>query len=94
MRLSNRVQLTTDNYKVYLNAVDYAFGVDVDFATLEKHYVAPKSTRAAALRYVPNKIAGMKRRRSRATLTASTSRPATSKDRTSRCECTCAASRV
>lgn len=59
-RLSNRVQLTTDNYKVYLNAVDYAFGVDVDFATLEKHYVAPKSTRAAALRYVPNKIASMK----------------------------------
>jgi IS1 family transposase len=59
-RLSNRVQLTTDNYKVYLNAVDYAFGVDVDFATLEKHYVAPKTTRAAALRYVPNKVAGMK----------------------------------
>jgi IS1 family transposase len=59
-RLTNRVQLTTDNYKAYLNAVDYAFGVDVDFATLEKHYVAPKSTRAAALRYVPNKIAGMK----------------------------------
>lgn len=59
-RLNNRVQLTTDNYKVYLNAVDYAFGVDVDFATLEKHYVAPKTTRAAALRYVPNKVAGMK----------------------------------
>jgi len=37
-RLTNRVQLTTDQYKVYLNAVDYAFGVDVDYAMLEKHY--------------------------------------------------------
>lgn len=26
-RLSNRVQLTTDSLKLYLNAVDYAFGI-------------------------------------------------------------------
>lgn len=60
-RLTHRVQLTTDNFRQYLTAVEYAFGSDIDFATLEKHYVAPKSTRAAALRYVPNKIAGTKR---------------------------------
>ena len=37
-RLTNRVQLTTDNHQVYLNAVDYAFGIDVDYAMLEKNY--------------------------------------------------------
>jgi len=59
-RLTNRVQLTTDNYKVYLNAVDYAFGVDVDFATLEKHYGSYVTNGSAAHRYTPAKITGMK----------------------------------
>jgi IS1 family transposase len=60
-RLTNRVQVTTDNFKVYLNAVEFAFGLDVDFATLEKHYVAPYSERAsAAHRYSPASIASMK----------------------------------
>ena len=31
-RLANRVQLTTDGHKVYVNAVEDAFGADVDFA--------------------------------------------------------------
>lgn len=39
-RLANRVQLTTDGLKAYLTAVDYAFGTDVDFATLTKLYGA------------------------------------------------------
>ena len=59
-RLTNRVQLTTDNFKVYLNAVDYAFGVDVDFATLEKHYGSYVTNGSAAHRYTPAKITGMK----------------------------------
>lgn len=37
-RLANRVQLTTDGLKHYLTAVDYAFGTEVDFAQLVKHY--------------------------------------------------------
>ena len=37
-RLANRVQLTTDGLKFYLRAVDYAFGVDVDYAQLVKYY--------------------------------------------------------
>ena len=37
-RLANRVQLTTDGHKVYLEAVDNAFGIDVDFAQLIKIY--------------------------------------------------------
>src|ERR1700722_904383 len=35
-RLSNRVQLTTDGHKMYLEAVPDAFGGDVDFAQLVK----------------------------------------------------------
>ncbi len=37
-RLSNRVQLTTDGHHAYLDAVDMAFGIDVDFAQLIKLY--------------------------------------------------------
>ena len=37
-RLKNRVQLTTDGHKVYLNAVEDAFGGAVDYAMLIKLY--------------------------------------------------------
>lgn len=37
-RLKNRVQLTTDGYKPYLNAVYGAFDLDIDYATLVKLY--------------------------------------------------------
>lgn len=37
-RLANRVQLTTDRHKAYLEAVEGAFGSDVDFAQLVKIY--------------------------------------------------------
>lgn len=39
-RLANRVQLTTDGHQPYLNAVPDAFGTDVDYAMLVKHYGA------------------------------------------------------
>jgi IS1 family transposase len=35
-RLSNRVQLTTDGHKVYLEAIEAAFGGDIDYAMLIK----------------------------------------------------------
>jgi IS1 family transposase len=37
-RLSNRVQITTDGHKMYLEAVESAFGSDVDYAQLVKLY--------------------------------------------------------
>lgn len=37
-RLSNRVQLTTDGHKMYLEAVEDAFGKDIDFSQLVKIY--------------------------------------------------------
>jgi hypothetical protein len=39
-RLSHRVQLTTDGHKAYLTAVDAAFGADIDYGMLIKHYGA------------------------------------------------------
>ncbi|MBT4710243.1 MAG: IS1 family transposase [Alphaproteobacteria bacterium] len=40
-RLKNRVQLTTDGHHPYLEAIEGAFGADVDYATLIKVYGAP-----------------------------------------------------
>jgi IS1 family transposase len=37
-RLANRVQLTTDGHKAYLQAVEEAFGDDIDYAQLIKLY--------------------------------------------------------
>lgn len=37
-RLANRVQLTTDGHKAYLDAVEGAFGADVDYGMLVKMY--------------------------------------------------------
>jgi IS1 family transposase len=60
-RLTSRVQLTTDSHKVYLSAVDYAFGTDIDYAMLEKHYGSYINVDAPAhQRYSPAKITSMK----------------------------------
>ncbi|MGH6922411.1 MAG: IS1 family transposase, partial [Propylenella sp.] len=37
-RLANRVQLTSDGHKAYLEAVEGAFGADIDYAQLVKLY--------------------------------------------------------
>src|SRR4030042_4043740 len=37
-RLTNRVQITTDGHKMYAEAVEQAFGADVDYAMLVKLY--------------------------------------------------------
>ena len=37
-RLANRVQLTTDGFKAYLNVVEDVFGSEIDYATLVKLY--------------------------------------------------------
>jgi len=38
VRLANRVQLTTDGHGMYLEAVEHAFGSEIDFAQLVKRY--------------------------------------------------------
>jgi IS1 family transposase len=58
-RLANRVQLTSDGHKPYLEAVEEAFGDDVDYATLQKLYgTVPE---AAKGRYSPAVCIGSKR---------------------------------
>ena len=37
-RLANKVQLTSDGHKPYLEAVEQAFGADIDYAMLQKIY--------------------------------------------------------
>lgn len=54
-RLANRVQLTTDGYRVYLDAVEGVFGCDIDYATLVKLY---GEDRAEEVRYSPAKCIG------------------------------------
>jgi IS1 family transposase len=50
-RIRGRVQVTTDGHKAYLEAVEGAFGMDVDYAQLQKIYGAP--TDAEQRRYSP-----------------------------------------
>lgn len=57
-RLSNRVQLTTDGHKAYLEAVEGTFGGDVDFAQLVKMY-GPSVSPAG--RYSPAECTGIKK---------------------------------
>ena len=40
-RLANRVQITTDGHKAYVEAIEESFGADVDYAQLIKVYGAP-----------------------------------------------------
>ncbi len=58
-RLTNRVQLTSDGHKAYLDAVEGAFGADVDYAQLVKLFGAsPDSTKG---RYSPAQCTGIKK---------------------------------
>src|ERR1700722_6642604 len=45
-RLANRVQLTTDGHRVYLQAIEDAFGKDIDYAMLIKLYGEDRHTEA------------------------------------------------
>src|SRR5579864_7690608 len=55
-RIRNRVQITTDGHKAYLEAVENAFGADIDYAQLQKIYGAPSD--GETRRYSPAKCIG------------------------------------
>lgn len=60
-RLANRVQLTSDGHKAYLEAVEGAFGSDIDYAMLVKLYgAAPENMNG---RYSPAECTGFKKTR-------------------------------
>ena len=89
-RLSNRVQLTTDGFGAYLNAVDWAFSGKIDFAMLIKQY---NESGEGQKRYSPAECVGCERKRISGLPIRSTSALAISNARTSRCACRCAGSR-
>jgi IS1 family transposase len=56
-RLANRVQLTTDGHKAYLEAVDATFGIGIDYAMLVKIY-GPDPNEEGTHRYSPPQCIG------------------------------------
>lgn len=59
-RLAGRVQMTTDGHKAYLEAIEGAFGADIDYAMLIKQYGEPVG---ALGRYSPGECIGAEQRR-------------------------------
>jgi IS1 family transposase len=60
-RLANRIQITSDGHRAYLEAIEGAFGGDVDYAQLVKIYGAsPDSTKG---RYSPAECTGCHKQR-------------------------------
>jgi IS1 family transposase len=63
-RLATRVQLTTDGHKVYLEAVEGAFGANVDYAMLVKMYEGDSGKNAPAqTRYSPAACTGAQKQK-------------------------------
>lgn len=62
-RLRNRVQLTSDGLNTYLDAVEGAFGDDVDYAQLVKIYGEPRYASGPDRRYSPGECCGARKRR-------------------------------
>ena len=57
-RLANRVQLTTDGHRVYLDAVESAFGNGIDYSVLVKIYGEDRSKEAT---YSPAQCTGCRK---------------------------------
>ncbi len=62
-RLANRVQLTTDGHKAYLNAVEEAFGADIDYAMLIKLYGDSADQKGPERKYSPGECTGAIKRK-------------------------------
>jgi IS1 family transposase len=62
-RVTTRLQLTTDGHSPYLQAVEEAFGAEIDYAMLVKMYGTPPSEAEAARRYSPSECIGTQKRK-------------------------------
>jgi IS1 family transposase len=60
-RLRNRVQLTTDGFKLYLKAVENAFDNEIDYSMLIKIYGLPEGN-SNEKRYSPTKCTGSEKK--------------------------------
>src|SRR6059058_5489249 len=61
-RISNKIQLTTDAHHAYLEAVDNAFHLDIDYAMLVKMYGSPTGESTIERKYSPGECNGTKRK--------------------------------
>ena len=59
-RLKNRVQITSDGHKPYVEAIERAFGSEVDYSILQKIYGKPTENET---RYSPAQCIGIETRR-------------------------------
>ncbi len=57
-RLRGRIQLSTDGWKSYVGAVETHFGIEVDYAMVDKIYKTPTASEAA--KYSPAECIGCK----------------------------------
>ncbi len=62
-RINNRIQLTTDGHKAYLNAVPDAFGSKIDYAMLIKLYGEPEGANTSERKYSPGDCTGFEKKR-------------------------------
>ena len=61
-RLANRVQLTTDGHRVYINAVEKALGANIDYSMLVKHYGNAAGEMQGQKRYSPSSFVSAEKR--------------------------------
>ena len=62
-RMANRIQLTTDGNRLYMFAINAAFGGDIDYGILMKHYGVTVNETATETRYSPAKCIGCDKKR-------------------------------
>jgi len=62
-RLKDRVQLTTDAFPGYIEAVERGFGADADYAQIVKTYAVTNLNKDAASRYSPAEVVKTEKRR-------------------------------
>lgn len=60
-RITNRVQLSTDGFRSYLQATHAAFGWDVDYSMLQKIYGPDHNASGPEKRYSPGVVVGTER---------------------------------
>jgi IS1 family transposase len=57
-RLTNRIQVSTDGHRMYIDAMESGFGGDVDYAMIVKHYGREGSNHHPETRYSPAECCG------------------------------------
>ena len=60
-RLKNRVQLSTDGLKAYVDAIEQAFGANVDYGQIVKSFEVDNSATAPERKYSPPEVISVKK---------------------------------